>query len=204
MTKIAQGIFCWDATERRSDRYGCFYVNDSSYDGKKTLIQKVYPSSKKFDGKRVKITIKVLENRPSGHIGDAFLGLVPDPLAAGKTLELAIGTLRIVKNYDGNPAFEVHPDKSRETFWIDPRNFYKLHDQTVEVHAELSDAPAHPVFTSSSGEDEVMGNGDGTFQAKTRHEGSFHVEPKITGFGGGMFSVELPTTAKGSRHRISR
>lgn len=204
---IAQGIFMWDGNERRSDRYGAFYANTSSYNGDKSKT--IRPSFdqdvlKQFVGKRVKITAIVMENRESGHIGDLFLGITPDPLPAGQTIELGIGILGSHAAHEGQIALEIVPEDHRKTFWIDPRIFYRLHDQTVKIYVEKSDAPAHPVYRqapSSSG-DEAIANGDGTLQVKASEEGKYRIEPKVESLGDGMFSITQPSMAKGARHRM--
>lgn len=205
---ITQGIFMWDGTERRSDRYGAFYANQTSYDGAKS--KSIRPSFdqdvlKEFAGTRVKLTATVMENRPSGHIGDMFLGLTPDPLPEGQTIEIGIGILGFHSAHEGQTALELRPEDKRKIFWIDPRIFYRLHDQTVKIYVEKSDAPAHPVFRqapSSSG-DEAIANGDGSLQVKAK-EGSYRIEPKIESLGDGMFSLTPPSMAKGARHRLTK
>jgi hypothetical protein len=197
----------WYSSERVTDRYGAFYLSTDSYEGKKPKAKHMVDTGavNKFVGQRVRIVAKVIENRPSGHIGDAFHGLSPDPLDAGKELELAIGRFAI-RQEDGHTFFEVRPDDGRSEFWIDPRKFFQLHDQTVEIYAELSTAPAHPPFNArASSSDEVIDNGDGTFQSKTKTpDAKFAIEPTVENLGGGTFIMSMPARGKGIRHKLSR
>lgn len=208
MKLIGTGIFMWYGSERQTDRYGAFYLASESYSGLKPgrKVKIDLGAVSTLVGKRVRIVAKVVENRPSEHIGDAFHNLSPNPLDVGQELELAVGRLGTHRE-NGETFLEVHPDDNRREFWIDPRKFFQLHDQTIELYVEVSDtAPAHPVFKSAgvSG-DEVISNGDGTCQTKTKQPYSrFSVPADIQPMGDGMFSVTQPNMKAGARHRMTR
>lgn len=71
MHHLATGIFMWNAPERRTDRYGGFYAGTQTYGGESPSIPVTYnhDAIKALRGKRVRVLIKVIEHRESGHVG---------------------------------------------------------------------------------------------------------------------------------------
>jgi hypothetical protein len=206
---LTTGVFMWHAEERRSNRYGAFYPATESYSGEMTKLRRIDQGAVKgFDGKRVRMFAVVVESRPSGHLGDFFLGLRPNPAPVGATVEIGVGTLRVTKNPEigDTPIFELHPDDGRREFWCDPRNFYKLHDQTVEFYAARTKAAAPPAYQGSRDEDEAIVIGTdpagADLQVKTRSK-SFRIPGTIANMGGGTFIVRAPVLSEGSRHKLA-
>ncbi len=137
---VAKGVFTWDGSERRSDRYGTFAIARSSYDETATAEATVDPAVKKLEGSRIKITIEVNEIRESGHIGDLFRGISPSTPEVGEVIELGEGEL-FIEGSDwpvGRMMFGLLPDDGRDADWLDPYKLYRLHDQTVSVFMEKS------------------------------------------------------------------
>jgi hypothetical protein len=135
-TITGKGVFSWDAAERRSDRYGAFVLDTVDYD--KTAYShdagwSADPTT--FDGMPCTITVTVLENRESGHIGDFFRGISPTKPDVGEVIDLGTGELFTeIKNWGvGHVAVGLVPDDDRESDWFDPNKLYRLHDQTVQV-----------------------------------------------------------------------
>lgn len=210
MILLCTGIFTWNGSERRSNRYGSFWMSASSYNGEipATPPKLHHDAINSLVGKRVRVEVKVVEGRPSGHIGDLFLGIFPNPLPVGRSIELAIGTL-FTKEQDGQQTLIVQPDQPRSDCWIDPRILYQLHDQTVEVWAEESSAPAHPEYSGTAATDEAIVTestaDSATLQVKTRNEmEGMRVPPTIEAHGDGLFVMSQPLLTPGSRHRLTR
>lgn len=199
--KVAYGIFMWDGTERRSNRYGFVYAGDSTFEGDVTVTPTIERLVRNLEGHRVKITCKVLESRESGHAGDKFLllssddndYLKPTRPQAGEEVVLGVGVLALDKDYTGNHvSFGLFPSDSRETFWYDPRKLYRLHDQTVEIHIEESDEPDHvvePFIDRDVSSNALISNDDGSFQCKNTN--IKRIAPQITNHGDGLYEVRF-------------
>lgn len=211
MHHLATGIFGWHADERRSNRYGAFHATKTGYAdvpaGVPTVTHR--ETIRSLEGRRVRVVAKVIETRASGHIGDLFLGLFPKPAPIGAEIELGIGTLRTAPNDYNQTTLEllIEPDSPRDEFWIDPRLFYALHDQTVEIWAEESAAAAHPVYQpTSNGSEEgiVTPTEPNTLQIKTKRPMTedMRIEPDIERLGDGLFIMSGPSMKPGARHRL--
>jgi len=99
------------------------------------------------------------------------------------------------------------PEDGRRELWIDPRQLYRLHDQTVDLYAEETEDPCSPPPDLSSDADGAISNGDGTMQVKTRGMpyGAVQVQPNVERIGDGLFSVTPPCAGvAGTRHNIRR
>ena len=77
----------------------------------------------------------------------------------------------------------------RSDFWIDPRLFYRLHDQTVEVTVAETDEDFTPAPNLREAKIGAWANGDGSLQVKKVREG-FVIGSKVTPIGGGAFIVD--------------
>lgn len=134
---IARGVFSWHPAERITTRYGAFMINKESYNGDVASNYQYQDIAKvaSLVGKRVKVLASVFESRPSGHIGDLFLGIYPKQPLVGDTVKLGLGVLDYVKDKDRPEwsEFVLHPEDAREQLWIDPYKLYNLHDQTVDL-----------------------------------------------------------------------
>lgn len=100
------------------------------------------------------------------------------------------------------------PSDGREEFWCDPRVWYRLHDQTVELWIEETDEPESPdpsVHFADIDNDDAISNGDGTLQIKTKKSISeLKIAPKIERltFGNGLFSVSNPSASGNQGERL--
>jgi hypothetical protein len=157
MQKLAHGVFTWSGSERRSDRYGSFILLAEPY-GAPPVTVPTYDAAlaSRLNGKRVRIVVKVVETRRSGHIGDRFLNIYPTTPEVGEHVELGVGIFSTQPD-EGDPrvtSTTLAPSDGRETFWIDPRKLYWLHDQTVDVFVEETDdefTPAPDLKASEPG-----------------------------------------------------
>jgi len=208
MKLIATGIFMWYGYERQSDRYGAFYASPTSFEGETPKVPVVTHTDviESLLTRRVRIVAKVVERRKSGHVGDDFHKLKPKPAKVGAEVEVGIGLLH-THGEDGFTFIELRPEDGRSVFWCDPRRFFELHDQTVEIYAEESTAPAPAVFKAKPVEgDQAIDNGDGTMQVKTRTPNvPLFAPPVIENHGNGLlFISQQPIGKKGARIRLER
>ena len=192
MKKVAAGIFMWNSPERRTGRYGYFFAANSTFD--ENYQTPIYFDSKlaeELQGKRVKIQVLVKETRPSGHAGDAFLNLKPVTPEVGEEIILGVGTFTIMKD-NASPtgiAIGLKPSDRRHENWIDPRNFYRLHDQTVEIYIEETNEPETlaPVLSVRADTGAIL-NEDGSFQVRTKKDTTgVWIKPNVISHGGGLF-----------------
>jgi hypothetical protein len=147
MQMLAHGVFTWSGSERRSDRYGSFILLAEPY-GASPVTVPTYDTAlaQKLSGKRVRIVVTVVETRRSGHIGDRFLNIYPTTPEVGEQIELGVGIFSTQPD-EGDPKITstiLAPGDGREAFWLDPRKLYRLHDQTVDVFVEETDAEFTP------------------------------------------------------------
>jgi len=135
---IGKGIFAWDGSERRSDRYGSFTLDKVGYDDNGycpdaswTLGQ----SLSSLTGKYVKIKVEIIESRDSGHIGDLSRGIYPTRPEVGEKIILGIGEFFASEENWSASGFSVgvKPSDGRMSDWFEPEKLYRLHDQTVLV-----------------------------------------------------------------------
>jgi len=194
MIQIGKGILAWNGSERRSQRDGNIHL------GAKTFKEDVCTDFHlnlplgKYENRKVALYCKVLESRPSGHIGDMFLDIQPTQPQVGELIPLGVGILRVglVAAWDSSVTASVgiEPEDGRDTLWIDPRILYRLHDQTVGLAVELTDAPCHPVPDIQPTAQGAKSCGGGSIQVCHRDltEG-MRIAPRIESLGDGMFSV---------------
>lgn len=204
--KIGQGIFMWSGPERQLGRYGVFWMGDETFDCKiKCEPYFDYDAAVALTGQNVKLFCKVLENRASGHAGDRLLEIFPSKPDIGEIVELGVGPCYLEADgfAPGGFAIGIRPTSDRERFWIDPRKFYRLHDQTVELFVGTTDEPETrdptPFLKQVSTEGVAISNGDGTFQvygAATKHKEGLVIKPIIQKISeeedGGCFMIESP------------
>lgn len=201
MIKLGHGVFTWSGTERRTDRYGSFNLLAEPYEcadvTKPTYDTEV---AKKLEDKRVRILVRVLETRKSGHIGDLFLGIGPTTPEVGEEVDLGVGILHTEPcEYDRKvTSTYLVPGDSRETFWFDPRKLYRLHDQTVDVFVEETDQEFSPAPDFKKTDEEgLLANGDGSFQSKgVEISGRTRIKPKVERLGDGLFLMTSPGAFK--------
>lgn len=138
--KVGTGIFTWHASERRTDRYGYFFLHPSNYEETAYVLSDVNADAlAEMECRKVRIVCRVLESRTSGHIGDLFHGIFPTKPDVGEVVDLGVGVLDLVPPTERiGTQIGLIPDDGREHFWIDPNKLYHLHDQTVEVEIEAA------------------------------------------------------------------
>ena len=188
------GIFSWDGHERRSSRYGSFGVYPANYE----QTVKVIPyfnleALKELEGKRVKVTVTVLCDYESGHIGDLFLKTFPSRPKVGEVVDLGVGTFNLIETEFG-PNFQLTPNDGREEFWMDPKKLYRLHDQVVSVSFEVTEEDFSPppsiCFEKQSEDTVVPVPNEGAIQVKSKLTGPCVITPKITRLGDGLFIMD--------------
>lgn len=191
---LATGILCWEASERRSQRYGFVFLCEKTYEG----LAKASPTLNvdllnKIEEKRVHLIAEILQARRSGHLGDAALNILPERPKNGQVFDLGIGKF-VTETCESTPLkvqFGLEPSDGRPTLWLDPRILYRLHDQTVRILAietaePDSDAPSirlrKGVFAAGDNNVQVAGEKYATAKSVT-------IAPIIIPLGDGAFSV---------------
>lgn len=169
MKKLASGVFGWSREERCTNRYGKFEFRTEPYDGGVVAdVSYDVDAMEALVGNKVRLVARVTATRKSGHCGDLYLGIKPSTPKLGEEIELGVGTLLIEAGDDTDCRIGLKPSDGREEFWIDPRILYRLHDQTVELLAEKTDAefsPAPKIETPKE-EPSAIFMEDGYFQVK--------------------------------------
>lgn len=215
MRSIGSGIFSWCSSERRSGRYGTFFLAPSDF-GERVQrdVHLDVDALRALEGRNVRIALRILESRPSGHAGDHFLRIFPGtPPDAGIVVELAVGRLLLADH--GHHDVDYHPTQvgigtapndGRTQLWFDPRILYMLHDQTVELLIEETADPGSPPspLLDRPVEDGVIVNRDGrTLQfrgERLERCGSVTLLPKVAPVPGG-FRITPPRPEPGKRLR---
>jgi hypothetical protein len=204
--KISHGVFGWEGKERRSDRYGAIHLVPGPCIG--TVVTQVTHDIEAFnalEGKRVRLTCKVIESRQSGHIGDVFLGIIPSQPDVGEEVDLGVGKFTTSMGYGNELEILLQPGDGRREFWMDPRKLYRLHDQTVDIFAEetTEEYSPKPNLKGDSDSDAAIDNGDGSFQVKTKTNEPMKVLPNVEDLGNGLFVVTpLGAGKPGDKYRI--
>lgn len=204
--KVGFGIFGWEGQERRSNRYGAIHLADSPYDGPESV--EVFHDTAALQnllGRRVRITCKVVESRKSGHVGDAFLKILPSQPKVGEEIDLGVGILGLEKGYDDTPDILLRPGDGREELWMDPRKLYRLHDQTVDVFVEETSDDFTPMAEIGEAGKGAIDNGDGSYQLKTKAKTAapIKIKPRIERLGEGLLTFHRPGSgAPGERYEI--
>jgi len=204
---LALGIVSWDGVERRTNRYGAILLGPTTYDDKSVGIDHTFDKevAVELDGKRVHMTATVLEDRISGHMGDLALGIVPIKPERGDVIDLGVGILQFGKlAWATEPSIVLKPGDDRQVFWFNPHDLYRLHDQSVALYVEETEADFTPAPEIDDDDSvEAISTGDG-FQAKTKKD-SIRIEPRVESLGGGLFSMTPPSSEPfGKRLKVGR
>ncbi len=199
--KVGFGIFEWDATERRSNRYGSFHLGATPYAGSDravvTLDQELLQS---FCGKRVSVHCHVIEARDSTHIGDMFLKILPSRPEVGENIDLGVGTLSTAPAWEPEYTdIAIKPGDGRSELWLDPHKLFRLHDQTVELWIAETDQPFHEAPVCKSEDIGVLDTGDGAFQVKKVEGNTVRLAPEIEKIEDGLFTMALPSSYQRGR-----
>lgn len=199
--KIGTGVLGWDGAERRSDRYGHIHLGAEPYDQSPVCVPALdLGAVMGLVGKRCRVWAIAVETRPSGHVGDLALGIVPSTPEVGERVDLGVGVLGLDRvAWDANPALSLAPEDGRATFWLDPRALYRLHDQTVDLYIEETADPCHPAPDIKPADEVTVatGDGDGSLQSKGRMPK--RVAPSFERVGDGMFIMGPPPQGRGER-----
>ena len=123
MKLLGTGVLNWDRTERVSNRYGSVFL----------LLNEEVGCEERVDLKSIKghgqLIAKILEVRPSYHVGDLFRGIAPGGAVEGEEVVLGEGTL-----FYEDEAVGLEPKQERNSDWLDPEKLYRCHHQTVELY----------------------------------------------------------------------
>lgn len=202
MKMIAYGLFTWDGSERRSQRYGEITLHEANCFGDKILTSSFdHEAADALEGKRVRLKAVVAETRKSGHAGDLFLRIEPTTPQLGEVIDLGVGVFSVGRFFDGHPTVLLEPKDNRTKFWFDPRLLYRLHEQNVFLYAEeTSDdfhpAPNVPIYESNG----AIANGDGSVQFAGPMVKK--IAPSVERLGDGLFVLGPPPDHRGARLEI--
>lgn len=213
MRPIGSGIFTWCSSERRSGRYGAFFLAPSDFEERvQRDVRLDVDALLALEGRNVRIALRILESRSSGHAGDQFLRVFPGtPPDVGSVIELAVGRLLLadhrhhdVRYHPTQVGIGTAPSDGRAELWLDPRVLYVLHDQTVELLiAETANSESAPSpLLDQRVEDGVIVNADGE-TLQFRGEGfeacdSVRILPDVELVPGG-FLITRPRPEPGKR-----
>lgn len=208
--QVGHGIFMWDVEERREQRYGFFFMAPTTFD-EKTHVSATLDTDYLAErvGKRVKAYCIVTESRQSNHAGDRAIDVLPSTPADGERVDIGVGLLVRGTAYDGSPSVGIQPSDGRCAFWTDPRSWYRLHDQTVDLFVEETEEPFSevPPFRPVLNETAFSvgdGSGDVQFVGGAFEPGeTVFVEPTAKPVEGiaGAFSLKLEYPARVRRRR---
>ena len=142
MTQVSIiGQLNWEGHERRSDRYGGIMLlgpHDTQFAKAPNISLEPL---RRFVGKRVTITAKVLVTRDSYHVGDLARGIHPRTPKVGWVAELGTGIVRDLEVVGGGlDHLLFQRDGTGRSDWMDPTILYQLHHQTVELTVKATDA----------------------------------------------------------------
>lgn len=201
--KVAFGIFMWSSAERQTDRYGVVLTVAKNYD-EDAQVDRTQDDDllKTFIGSKVRLTCKVIETRKSGHCGDVFRKIYPSQPEVGEEVDLGVGTLDLVPEWDGSMGIMLRPGDGRSNVWMDPRKLLRLHDQTVEIFVQQTDEDFTPAPDLPLPEKGCIDNGDGSLQVKMMPS-TFTLTPSIDRLGEGLFSIGMLPPQKGRRMKTS-
>lgn len=187
--KIGHGVFMWMSPERQTNRYGAFFLSDTTYAGEKVAAPSLTFGTEHTG--RGRVVAVVVANRESGHVGDLALGIRPAMPDVGAEIDLGIANVAAETDPDfpGIRMVVMHPDDGREELWIDPRQLYRLHDQTVDIYVERTDEPCSPApdLQAKAG---TFAIGDGSFQTKKAALPK-RLPPKFARLGDGLFMMNF-------------
>ena len=139
---IGTGGLNWFTNERVTDRYGTVNMmlnntNNEQIAENACLFDDII---KQYIGKKGKLICKVLQTRQSTHIGDIIHGLYPSTPNIGDEIELGEGFLFLeYSKKEDIWKVGLKPEDDRDTFWLNPKSLYKLHEQTVDLYFLLSE-----------------------------------------------------------------
>lgn len=134
--KLGRGVLTWDASERRSDRYGAVWLipegENSLTEGRPpSLVDAVH--NLEWDGSEGELIAVVTATRESTHIGDLAHGIFPQTPEVGEIIVLGEGALFFETAPFGGFTVGLRPRDQRSCLWLDIRKLYRAHEQSVEL-----------------------------------------------------------------------
>lgn len=201
--RIGFGIFTWDGRERRTDRYGAVMLASENYDRTARCSASADQQAlQRMTGQRVRLWARVRESRESGHVGDLFLNIFPSRPEVNEEVVLGVGILRTLPSSYSVLHVALEPRDGRQIFWIDPHKLYRLHDQTVELHCEETQAdftPAPDVKPAAEGSIAVDSQ-----DIQCKGPLPTRILSDVESFGGGLFRLSLPEMARGRKLKTDK
>lgn len=131
IVELGTGRLTWPRAERVGDRYGVVMLMADG-DSMTETSHYINPTDPPVD-RRGRLVAEVLETRDSTHIGDLFRGLFPETPEIGERIALGEGTFFTEDTDYGAITMGLAPDDDRTSDWLDPRNLYRAHEQTVRL-----------------------------------------------------------------------
>lgn len=203
MELFGAGIVTWDSEERKSKRYGHFYLSNKDYKEKETFPNWLDTENLvALDGSKVTIYCKVLESRKSGHIGDLFLSyggnfVRPKQPQVNDLINVGTGYLHLETAKEGL-VFGLKPDDGREQLWIDPLKLYEIHDQTVELWIEETESDCSKISTVEvDNRIGAISDGEGGCQVNGINlNKKFRLRPKLESVDNDLYRVIIPQKSK--------
>jgi len=128
--ELGTGVLNWERDERVTDRYGFVFL-DQQDEMDRGIGDKVELDLSRAN-RRGRLIAVVRETRRSRHVGDIFHEIYPQTPEVGEEIVLGEGVL--IFDDDGNVG--TIPDDKRPTWWLNVRNLYRAHEQTVTLFFE--------------------------------------------------------------------
>lgn len=131
---LGVGVLTWDASERRTDRYGSVWLMEEGENSLKPgcpislVIERKY-----FNGKRGEIRAYITATRESTHIGDLYHAIFPETPDVGDEFILGQGELFFDTAPHGGVHVGVKPIDGRSSQWMNMKNLYRCHEQSVQL-----------------------------------------------------------------------
>ena len=158
---LGMGALNWSKDERISDRYGTVSLSDSGWLGQKIEDNSFMNSDviEKLCGKKGKLVANVIKTRKSKHIGDITRKIYPSMPGVGEIIVLGEGTF-FKEAYDEMEfGVGVIPYDKRSNDWLDPRQLYRVHQQTVNLYFVTDEKATRIEDTFSAKGTKMIGNG---------------------------------------------
>jgi len=128
---LGTGRLTWPRVERVGDRYGVVMLMADG-DSMTETSHYINPTDPPID-RHGSLIAEVVEIRESTHIGDLFRGFFPETPEVGDRIVLGEGTFFTEDTDFGAVGMGLAPDDDRTTDWLDPKQLYRAHEQTVRL-----------------------------------------------------------------------
>lgn len=128
--EIGTGVLNWSRAERVSDRYGSVRLYENPEE------ESVVSLNRAAHGHSGTLVALVKETRKSYHIGDLHRRIFPKTPKVGERIVLGTGRIEIKTDDVGDENVYLIPEPARDKDWMDPRQLYRAHSQTVTLTLE--------------------------------------------------------------------